>query len=207
MMKMNGNDLILLGLCFGIASTILLGKGYIFKDTDAIRDESASYFGTNPYAVRNKVIQKWEGVMGFVLIIPFLLFQLFGIYLSVLKPKNESILLGSPANLVFLVLLVICIIWGSNLITGTIAKQKYISILRDFLQEGFSQTEFVLKNDGLYDKEQNRSQEINREIRDKRLADMKNRLKNWERLFNFKRLPNEADINYFLRLKQYLSNY
>lgn len=206
-MKVNGNDLILLGLCFGIASTIILGKGYIFKDIDAIQDDSASYFGTNPYAVKNKVIQKWEGAMGFILLIPFLLLQLFGIYQNVLKPKNESILLGSPNNLIFLILLAICIIWSSNLIACTIAKQKYIPILRDLLQEAISQTDFVLKNDGLYDKEKNQNQEINREIRDKRLVDMKNRLRNWERLFNFKRFPNEADIDYLLRLKQYLSNY
>jgi hypothetical protein len=206
-MKINGNDLILLGLCFGIASTIILSKGYIFKDIDAIRDESASYFGANPYAVRNKIIQKWEGVVGFSLIIPFLIFQLLGIYLSVLKPKNESILLGSPVNLIFLILLTTCIIWGSSLISGTIARHKYIPILKGFLKEGFSQTEFVLKNDGLYDKEQNRSQEINREIRDKRLADMEERLVNWERLFNFKRLSKETDIDYFLRLKEYLDNY
>lgn len=65
-MKMNGNDLILLGLCFGIASTIILGKGYIFKNIDAIQDESASYFGANPFAIRNKIIQKWEEFRGLI---------------------------------------------------------------------------------------------------------------------------------------------
>ena len=206
-MEISGNDLILLGVCFGVASTLILGKGYIFKDINAIRDESATYFGANPYAVRNKIIQKWEGVIGSLLIIPFVIFQLIGIYLNVSKPENESILLREPINLISLILLTICIIWGSNLLSDTIAKRKYIPVLKGFLKEGFLQAESVLKNDGLYDNEQKLNQEINRKTRDKRLKDMKERLINWERLFNFKRLSKEVDIDYFSRLRKYLDSY
>lgn len=206
-MKINGNDLILLGLCFGIASTIILGKGYVFKDISAIQDESRSYYGVNPYAVRNKIIQKWEGIVGFILIIPFALFQLCGLYLNVARPKTESIFLNPPYNIAFLILLTICLIWGSNLLATSFAKPRYISALREFLTEGLIQTEYVLRNDGLYEKEKDRSESINREIRDKRLADMRERLNNWERLFNFKRKPRESDVEYFLRLREYLQNY
>lgn len=204
-MKISGNDLILLGLCFGIASALILGKGYVFKDIDAILDESTSYYGKNPHVVRNRIIQKWEGIAGVVLIIPFAILQLLGIYLNVAKPKIESILLNPLYNLIFLILFTLCLIWGSNLISSSIAKQKYTPVLRDLVKEGFLQTEYVLKNDGLYEEEQNRSQDISREVRDKRLADMQRRLKNWERLFNFKRKPNEPDIDYFLRLKRNLN--
>lgn len=201
-MKISGNDLILLGLCFGIASTIILGKGYIFKDIGAIQDESRSYYGANPYAVRNKIIQKWEGALGFMLIVPFAILQLLGLYLNVAKPKIESILLNPSYNLILLVLVTICLIWGSNLIAGSIAKNKYITVLKGLLSEGFAQTEYVLTNDGVYEKEQDRSQSITREIKDKRLSDMRSRLENWERLFNFKRKSNESDIDYFFRLKK-----
>jgi len=206
-MKISENDLILLGLCFGIASTIILGKGYIFKDISAIQDESKSYYGTNPYAVRNKIIQKWEGTLGFILIAPFAVLQLLGLYLNVAKPKVESILLNPSYNLIILVLLTICLIWGSNLIAGSIAKDKHISVLKELLREGFTQTEYVLKNDGIYEKEQDRSQSITQEIRDKRLLDMRGRLENWERLFNFKRKLNETDIDYFFRLKKYVQSH
>lgn len=206
-MKISGNDLILLGLCFGIASTIILGKGYIFKDISVIQDESRSYYGANPYAVRNKIIQKWEGTLGFILVAPFAILQLLGLYLNVAKPKVESILLNPSYNLIFLVVLTICLIWGSNLIAGSIAKDKYISVLKELLNEGFTQTEYVLKNDGIYEKEQDRSQSITREIKDKRLSDMRGRLENWERLFNFKRKLNEKDIDYFFRLKKYVQSH
>lgn len=206
-MKISGNDLILLGLCFGIASTIILSKGYIFKDISSIQDESKSYFGANPYAVRNKIIQKWEGTLGFILIVPCAVSQLIGLYLNVVKPKVESILLNPSYNLIFLVLLTICLIWGSNLITGSIAKNKYILVLKGLLSESFTQTEYVLKNNGLYEKEHNQDQNISREIRDKRLSDMHDRLENWERLFNFRRKLNEKDIEYFLRLKEYTQNW
>jgi len=55
-MNIRGSGLILFGLCFGIASTIILGKGYIFKDISTIQNESKSYYGTDPYAMRNKII-------------------------------------------------------------------------------------------------------------------------------------------------------
>ena len=196
-MKISGNDLILLGLCFGIASTIILSKGYIFKDISAIQDESMSYLGANPYAVRNKIIQKWEGTLGFILIMPFAVLQLIGLYLNEVKPKVESILLNPSSNLIFLVLLTICLIWGSNLIAGPIAKNKYIPTLKELLSESFTQTEYVLKNDGLYKKEHNQSQNIS----------MHDRLENWERLFNFRRKLNETDIEYFLKLKEYMQNW
>lgn len=50
------------------------------------------------------------------------------------------------------------------------------------------------------------SQSITREMRDKRLSDMRSRLENWERLFNFKRKSNESDTDYFFRLKKYLQS-
>jgi len=206
-MKISGNDLILLGLCFGIASTIILGKGYIFKDIGAIQDESRSYYGANPYAVRNKIIQKWEGTLGFMFIAPFAILQLLGLYLNVAKPKVEAILLNPLYNLILLVLLTVCLIWGSNLIAGSIAKGKYITVLKGLLSEGFTQTEYVLTNNGIYEKEKERSQSITREMKDKRLLDMRSRLENWERLFSFKRKSNESDTDYFFRLKKYLQNY
>lgn len=206
-MKINGNDLILFGLCFGIASTIILGKGYIFTDVNAIQDESTSYFGANPYAIRNKIIQKYEGMIGFVLVVPFAMLQLIGIYLSVRNPKDEAVLLPSFLNLAFLILLTICIIWGSSLISNAIAKQKYIVTLKSLLREGFIKTEDVLTHNGMYSNEQIQNQQITTETRGKRLEDIKERLKNWEKLFNFKRIPKETDTEYFFRLKEYLNSY
>jgi len=206
-MKISGNDLILLGLCFGIASTIILGKGYIFKDISAIQDESKSYYGTNPYAVRNKIIQKWEGTLGIILIVPFAVLQLLGLYLNVFKPEVASILLNPLYNLILLLLLTICLIWGSNLISGSIARDKYVFVLKELQREGFAQTEYVLRNDGIYEKEKDRSQGVTREVRDKRLSDMCGRLKDFERLFSLKRKSDETDIDYFFRLKKYVQNY
>jgi hypothetical protein len=206
-MKINGNDLILLGLCFGIAGTIILGKGYVFKKISDIEDESASYYGANPYAVRNRIIQKWEGITGLILIVPSAILQLLGIYYNFACPKTESLFLSPPYNLILLVLLTICIFWSSNLIASFIAKQNYIPVLRSSLEEGFKQTEYVLRNDGIYENERERSNDIKRDARDKRLADMQGRLKNWERLFNFNRKDKENNLEYFCRLKEYLEKY
>jgi len=39
-MRLNGNDLVSLGLCFGVAGALILAKGYIFTTPVSIKDES-----------------------------------------------------------------------------------------------------------------------------------------------------------------------
>ncbi|MCX5697396.1 MAG: hypothetical protein NTU54_05470 [Candidatus Omnitrophica bacterium] len=201
-MKINGSDLILLSLCFGIAGTLILGKGYIFSGVKDIKNESQAYFGSNPFAIKNKIIQKNEGVGGLLLLVISILLQLLSSFLNNTQPKSESIFLSPPYNFFFLVLFTICLTWGCNIIFDSVAKQDYMKVLREMLQEVFTQTEYTLKNDGLYNEDDKQfAQNIPRETRNQRLKQMNERLGHWEDLFSFKRKSNESDLLYFLRLK------
>lgn len=206
-MKICGNDLILLGLSIAIAGTLILAKGYVFKSSAAIRDESASYFGANPFKVKNKIIQKWEGIGGLILILPAGLLQLIGVFLNLSNQKTESIFIKPLSNLIFLLLLSVVLVWGMNIITSVVAKSKYIPELKTMLKEAMDQTDSVLRNDGLYANEAGKNIDVKRDTRDARLQSMDERLNTWERLFSFPKKKDESGIDYFARLNNYLKPY
>ncbi len=206
MIRINGNDLILLGLCFGIAGTLLLAKGYIFQSPGAIQDESAAYYGANPFAIRNKIIQRYEGISGWLLVLPAALLQLAGIFINLRYPDSDPLLAGSMPNLFFLVLFSAVLFWGTNIAAGGAAKSNYMPQLKAMQMEAMNQAESVFKNDGLYREDIGIRVEIERETRDARLRQMKQRLGTWERLFQRPRKSHETDVEYLERLKIYLDS-
>lgn len=207
MIRINGNDLVLLGLSIGIAGTLILAKGYVFKSPRAIMDESASYFGANPFAVKNKVVQKWEGVGGIILLLPATILQLLGVFFNLTGQKAEPVFTTPLSNLIFLLLLSVVLMWGTNIVSGFVARNKAFPELKKMLAEAMEQTETVLNSDGLYAKEVGKNIEVNRETRDTRLRSIRERLDTWERLFAFQRRKDEKDHGYLQRLKTYLETY
>ena len=206
-MKICGNDLILLGLSIAIAGTLILAKGYVFKSPAVIRDESASYFGANPFKVKNKIIQKWEAIGGLILILPAGILQLIGVFLNLTNQKTESIFTKPLSNLIFLLLLSVVLVWGMVITIGFVAKGKYMPELKTMLKEAMEQTDTVLRNDGLYVNEVEKDIDVKRDTRNARLQSMDEKLNRWKRLFGFPKKKNETSIDYFVRLKNYLDPY
>lgn len=206
-MRINGNDLILLGLCFGLAGALILAKGYIFQDMGAIRDEAASYYGANPFAVRNKITQRYEGISGALLMLPAVLLQVIGVFLNLRGHQPEPIFASSVANLLFLALFSVVLIWGTNIASGAFARARYIPELRLLQKEAMEQAEVVLDRDGLYQNEVGKELNVPRDTRDTRLTQMKQRLEVWQRLFQFPRARLESDTEYLGRLRSYLDRY
>jgi hypothetical protein len=139
---MNPFHLGALGVLSLAASAVLLAKAFFWPSFP--RESAQTFLGSNPFQVRNTIVQRNESIAG-------ILWLSLGVVVSLLGIATDgepTYLIGRTGDLLLLLLLVYIAGYISLVITRAISRRQYLPHMIDMQKEGFQQACIYLTNEG-----------------------------------------------------------
>jgi len=198
-----GFDLLILGAVLGVGGSVLLGKSNLAPSYPD--DLASTFWGSNPFQLRNLIKQRYDAIAGAIWLGLSLLALASG---TIWATANTS--LGPFSDLVIhtLVLLLVgsCGVWGTIVFSNRISRKIYLPQMIAMQREVFEQAWSVIENDGLYKTEVQQSATISPEVRRQRRTDATRQLNQIGKLIDLPRKPNESDNEYLRRIEPFFYN-
>lgn len=146
-MLFNGTDLILAGVTFAFLASLILAKGFIFRNIRVTLAETASYYGYNPFLIKKSVTEQIATYVSIFFGLGFVILTIMGTYMNLHNIGKESFFLGSKVNLILFFVVSFLFIFFICKISDLIARNKYIPLLKEKLREGFDDSLFIYTHD------------------------------------------------------------
>lgn len=195
---MLGFHLLIAGAVSAFIGSILTIKSILHQP---FSDELAkSYWGKNPFRIRNDVIQQVEAVTGTIFMAISFLLVVAGTLLTTSGITSQNILAFAGDILVYLLL-------GGGLllllldVTRHISRMLYLPRMVESHAEGYWIAVEHVTNEGLTQEEIARQTRIPQETRDSRLTEANRRLEQIGKLVDLPRFPQENLQKYIGRLQ------
>lgn len=198
--RIGSYDAIILGAILTAGSAILFVKMYL---SPLSPDEATQTFlGSNPFQVRNAIIQRYETIAGVIWLAGGLLSIILGTLWSALSSET-SYLIG-PYLDILLLLVAGCIAGAVTfLITGRLSQRVYRPRMIKMQRELFESESFVLSHEGRNKTEVDCRMEASPEVRQSRLKAVSQSLDQIGKLLHVLRGEREIDEQYVKRLKPF----
>lgn len=168
-MLFNGTDLILAGVTFAFLASLILAKGFIFRNISVTLAETASYYGYNPFLIKKSITEQIATYISIFFGLGFVILTIMGTYMNLHNIGKESFFLGSKVNLILFFVVSFLFIFFICKISDLIARNKYIPLLKEKLREGFDDSLFIYTHDGMQKQHIEKNAQLTREQKDANL--------------------------------------
>ena len=99
MLYFSGSDLILASVTFGFLATLIWAKGFVIKDINVTLEETAAYYGHNPFLIKSTIIEQVMVLISIVSGAIFAILAIVGNYMSARNFGANSFFMSSNKHL------------------------------------------------------------------------------------------------------------
>lgn len=189
-----------LGTLLLAGSAILLAKAFFWPSF--LRESARAFFGSNPFQVRNSIVQRDEAVAGILWLALGVVVSLLGI-----STNGEPLYLIGRTWDVLLVIFIVCIAgFLTFVMTRTVSRRQYLPYMIEMQKEGFEQARTYLANEGRSGEEVERALTLDAETQRHRLAQARGFLDQIGQLIDVPRTAEQDDHAYLNVLRPFFDN-
>lgn len=194
------NDLILLGLFFGIAGTFLWAKSIMFKKRSQLLDEASSFYGHNTPKVKGDLIQQYETGIGVLFIGIGFIIQVVSIYTQIYFPNTLSVFSNEALRVASLLVVFLILIFFGAKISYRIGFDNFLFTCKESLLNAYNIYTFIIKHNGVDETHFNKGSVLTDEYKAENLKSAREHLLIISKWLDIKRKNSESDESLFNRL-------
>jgi|GEM_PF-2846189 len=144
------SDITKIAIVLGLLGAFILAKNYLPTSIDKVVLEGRLQFGGSSFEMRDKIVQKHNAWVGFILVIFSVILQWSALELDKFTTwgdlKGRTVLFGSPFNSIATIALFIILLRVSVFITDWGARREYFPYLKDREKPNFERASADINN-------------------------------------------------------------